>query len=105
MQTEHAKTLPKTSKLSGAVCAQYRRCGKRNCHCRTGEPHGPYFFRFWRQGGKLRKEYVRRDEVSEARAACRRSHQQQAQQRQQRTASQELLRSMRQLLKDMEASQ
>ena len=67
--TETADPLPKM--LPGAVCAQWRRCGKPACRCARGQPHGPYFFRFWRQGGKLRKVYVRPAELERVRAACR----------------------------------
>jgi len=68
--------LPKT--LPGAVCVQWRRCGKRNCRCADGRPHGPYHYRFWREQGRLRKQYVPRVHVLETAAACeerRRQHQ------------------------------
>jgi hypothetical protein len=33
---------------------EYIRCGKANCRrC----PHGPYWYEYWHQGGKLRKKY------------------------------------------------
>jgi hypothetical protein len=32
--------------------------------------HGPYFYRFWREGGRLRKKYVKRGELEEVRARC-----------------------------------
>ncbi len=46
------------------------RCGKSNCRCRTGELHGPYYYRFWRDGDRLRKEYVPRSRVGEVRERC-----------------------------------
>lgn len=52
------KTLAQYRPLSGAVCRQYKRCGRQNCCCRSGNLHGPYFYRFWRQDGRLRKQYV-----------------------------------------------
>jgi hypothetical protein len=31
------------------------RCGKRNCaRC----PHGPYWYAYWREGGRVRSRYV-----------------------------------------------
>ena len=54
------KALPKT--LPGAVVAQYRTHGDRT--------YGPYWFRFWREGGRLRKAYVRAPDLEEVRAAC-----------------------------------
>jgi hypothetical protein len=60
-------TLPKT--LPGVVCAQRVRCGKPNCHCTTGERHLAYY-RFWREGGRLRKCYVKRADLAIVRACC-----------------------------------
>jgi hypothetical protein len=60
--------LPKT--LPGTVCAQWVRCGRPNCRCARGQLHGPYAYHFVRQGGRLRKRYVRQDEAGGVRAAC-----------------------------------
>jgi hypothetical protein len=60
--------LPKT--LPGVVCQQWVRCGRPGCRCARGSPHGPYFYRFWRDGGRLRKQYVRRSDVGRVRAQC-----------------------------------
>ena len=66
-ETKQAGALPKTGE--GAVCAQYRRCGKPSCHCAHGTLHGPYFCLFWRERGRLRKRYLRSDEVDAVRAS------------------------------------
>lgn len=58
-----AEPLPKT----GAVCAQRVRCGKRNCRCAGGNRHLAYYL-FFRQGGRLRKRYVRAADVDRLRA-------------------------------------
>ena len=50
----------------GAVCAQYVRCGKAGCKCSRGELHGPYYYRFTREGGRLRKSYVKKSEAGAA---------------------------------------
>ena len=68
METESTKTLPKM--LSGAVCVQWKKCGKPGCHCVRGELHGPYYARFWRQDGRLRKAYVRRRDLGQVLASC-----------------------------------
>lgn len=60
--------LPKMD--AGAVCAQFVRCGKSTCHCAHGELHGPYYYRFWREGGRLRKRYIPAGDVAAAQAAC-----------------------------------
>ena len=64
--TKNGGTLPKT----GAVCRQWVRCGRPNCRCARGEPHGPYHYLFWREGGRLHKRYVRVADADAARAAC-----------------------------------
>lgn len=55
--------------LPGAVCLQRVRCGKPNCRCARGELHTAYY-RFWHEGGRRRKAYVRRADVERTRAAC-----------------------------------
>ncbi len=68
MGTKQRKTLPKM--LPGAVCRQWKRCGKPGCRCAHGALHGPYHYRFWREGGRLRKAYVKSADVPAVRAAC-----------------------------------
>jgi hypothetical protein len=68
VRTESTETLPKT--LPGTVCAQWKRCGKAGCRCARGQLHGPYFARFWRENGRLRKAYVRKGDVEDVRGRC-----------------------------------
>ncbi len=68
MTTQPAEPLPKM--LPGAVCAQWKRCGKPRCRCASGQLHGPYFYRFWREDGRLRKAYVKPADLAVVRAAC-----------------------------------
>src|SRR4051794_26074150 len=65
---QNCETLPKT--LPGVVCAQWRTCGKPACRCARGQRHGPYLYRFWRQGGRLRKRYVPRADLDVVRGRC-----------------------------------
>jgi hypothetical protein len=44
--------------LPGSVISEFKKCGKPNCKCQRGELHGPYYYRFYRVEGKLRREYV-----------------------------------------------
>jgi len=60
-------SLPKI--VIGAVCAQWKRCGKPNCKCARGELHGAYYYLFWQEGGRQRKAYIRREDEAAARAA------------------------------------
>ena len=73
MQTETAKTLDKILPvtLPGAVCVQWRTCGKTGCRCTSGQKHGPYYYRCWRAGGKLNMQYIKRAEVAAVQAACK----------------------------------
>src|SRR4051812_35403072 len=68
MTNEIAEMLPKT--LPGVVCEQWKRCGRKNCRCILGTLHGPYYYRFWREGGHLRKAYVPREAVADVRLRC-----------------------------------
>ena len=56
--------------LAGEVCPQLIRCGKPGCRCQNGQPHGPYHYRIWREGTRVRKVYVKATEVEEVKAAC-----------------------------------
>ena len=53
--------LPKKT----AICQQFKKCGKLTCKCNSGALHGPYFFYFYRDGGKLKKSYIRKAETSD----------------------------------------
>ena len=69
MKNKSAKVLPKTAR--GTVHAEFKRCGKPNCKCRTrGELHGAYFYQHVRVNGKQMKRYLRRDEAEQMRLAC-----------------------------------
>lgn len=56
--------------LKGTVHAQWVTCGKPCCKCAGGELHGPYWYRFAREGGRLRKYYVPRAELDAVRVRC-----------------------------------
>lgn len=77
MKNKIQKTSPKKSTetgegspLAGAVVAQYVRCGKPGCRCTRGELHGPYYYRFVRQGKRRRKFYVRLSDADQTKARC-----------------------------------
>ncbi len=105
MKTKHPDPLDKTDMagfLSGALRIQWRRCGKPNCHCQTGEPHGPYYYRAWRVNGKLCWQYVKRSEVETVRAACENRREFQATLRGMRIEHTQALQGLRDLLRDLE---
>jgi hypothetical protein len=55
--------------LAGSLHLEWRRCGKASCRCARGHPHGPYYVRRWREGGRQRKELIRAAEVATVLAA------------------------------------
>jgi hypothetical protein len=56
--------------LPGVVCWQWIRCGRAGCRCAKGKLHGPYAYRFFRQGNRLRKEYVPKALAQKVTEAC-----------------------------------
>jgi hypothetical protein len=67
----------KIEPLPGCLSATRQRCGKTACRCARGELHGPYWSRFWREGGRRRRQYVRAADLERVRdgiAAWRRLH-------------------------------
>jgi hypothetical protein len=56
--------------LPGVVCWQWVRCGRPGCRCAKGNLYGPYAYRFFRQGNRLRKVYVRKALVDQVTEAC-----------------------------------
>jgi hypothetical protein len=38
---------------------EYIKCGKRQCRCaKGGKGHGPYWYKYWREGERVRSKYV-----------------------------------------------
>ena len=97
IESEPPITLPKMMK--GSVHAQWVKCGKAGCKCAHGELHGPYFYLFWRENGKLRKEYVRRADLLQVRSATAAYRSEMQQMRDAKS----MLRQIRELLRDGEA--
>ena len=56
--------------LPGTIVPQFIRCGKLGCHCQTGDRHGPYFYRVWRDANKVRKVYVKATDVEQVILQC-----------------------------------
>ena len=63
-----AEKGPKITPLAGYLRTQYVKCGRFNCHCRSGDGHGPYSYRIVRTNGNKRKQYVRKADLSMVRA-------------------------------------
>ncbi|MHA1252743.1 MAG: DUF6788 family protein [Candidatus Helarchaeota archaeon] len=44
---------------SGILMHEYIRCGKKNCKCYNGGAlHGPYWYHYYWENGKLKKRYI-----------------------------------------------
>jgi len=66
------------------------KCGKKGCKCGRGELHGPYFYKYFRQNGKMKSQYVKKADVPRRIA---RELRKQFKQRQQAYALEEILRA------------
>ena len=47
---------------------QWVKCGRSNCRCATGQGHIAHY-QFWREGGRLCKQYVRAADLAAVRSA------------------------------------
>jgi len=61
--------LHQIAAVAGTVHVQRRVCGRPTCRCRRGGRHVGYYL-FTREGGRLRKRYIKASEVKAVRAAC-----------------------------------
>jgi hypothetical protein len=54
--TRHGEA-PEESRRKGKVTfrQEHVRCGREGC---AGCPHGPYWYAYWREGGRLRSRYL-----------------------------------------------
>jgi len=57
--------------LPGTVHAEYKKCGRSGCKCARGELHGPYYYRFYREGGRQHKQYVKLLDLADVMIGCR----------------------------------
>jgi hypothetical protein len=64
-------SLPKIQPRRGALVQDWKTCGKSDCRCTHGKPHGPYYSLRWRERGRQRRTYVRAHDVEHVRAALR----------------------------------
>jgi hypothetical protein len=71
MKNKTEDLLPKIAAQGGTVHKQFVRCGKSSCKCARGELHGAYYYYFVRVNGRLRKRYLKTDEVEAIQAACK----------------------------------
>lgn len=67
-QINMQSVLPKT--LYGTLHCQWVRCGRANCRCAQGRLHGPYYYHFFRENGRLKKKYVKQLDVTAVASAC-----------------------------------
>ena len=44
---------------TGTLRLEMVKCGKDQCKkCERGEGHGPYWYAYWSEGGRTRKQYL-----------------------------------------------
>ena len=61
-----------------ALLPFWTRCGRPNCRCAHGHPHGPYWVLRWREGATHRRRYVRPAELAAVRAVVERRRRERA---------------------------
>ncbi len=101
MITQSGRSPRKIEPLPGSLGVIYQRCGKPTCRCARGERHGPYWSRFWREGGRRRRAYVRPLDLARVRAgidAWRRLHPP-------ARSARDLLAELRRLLRQLETGE
>lgn len=49
---------PETAKSKVTYRQELVRCGRENC---SKCPHGPYWYAYWREGGRVRSRYIGKD--------------------------------------------
>lgn len=50
--------------LKGVLIGEMKRCGKLSCHCASGHLHGPYHYHYYREAGRLRKHYIKPENLA-----------------------------------------
>ena len=95
--------------LSGTIHAEMKKCGRPNCRCIRGNLHGPYYYRYFRQNGRLHKRYIRPIELEETQTACdarmAKSGRRRTDQKEQQDQSQEGWHVFRKLLAALKTTQ
>ena len=84
--------------LSGFIARVKIRCGKSNCRCSRGVRHLAYYHVTYSSGARLRR-YVRQEQVSELREACKAHRELQAQLRSGRAEYKNTLARARELVR------
>lgn len=95
---KHRRLTP----LPGGVYAQYIRCARRCAKCAERAGHGPYWYRFYRVGGTLRKEYISPRRVPYVRRQCAAWRALQRQERQTHQTHRDAWRTAQALLREVE---
>ena len=60
LQVQRIDGSGETSKAARLYQLELIRCGKLGCKCagENGELHGPYWYAYWREDGKLKSRYI-----------------------------------------------
>jgi hypothetical protein len=104
--TKNSKRFPKIPSegiLPGSIHATYARCGKLNCKCARGEPHGPYYHRYYRIGDRIEKEYIPLGHLDAVRSACDRHRELQSEIRANNQRHNELMSQFKMMLKELDS--
>jgi hypothetical protein len=64
MKLKLMNRFPKNGAV-GSIHLEFKRCGKPNCRCTNGLPHGPYMYRRWRENGRQRRQHIPMHKLAE----------------------------------------
>ena len=95
MKTKTENPLPKIATHGGTVHRQFVRCGKASCKCARGELHGAYYYHFVRVNGKLKKRYLKPEQIEKVQGACLKRREEQ---RTQRVKTRKVWQSLREIV-------
>jgi hypothetical protein len=61
IEMEMISKLSRKKMLKGSVVKKYKACGKEGCKCTKGELHGPFYYLTYKEDGKTKMIFLRRN--------------------------------------------
>ena len=94
---------PKIQPIRGSLMAQYKHCGRDNCHCAKDFKHGPFFYHVWYVQGIRYKAYVKKADFDRIKAGIEAFQAQRREQQQSRAEIKAILRENREAHRNLYA--
>jgi hypothetical protein len=61
IEMEMIRGLSRKKMLKGSVVKKYKACGKEGCKCTKGDLHGPFYYLTYKEEGKTKMIFLRRN--------------------------------------------